>query len=846
MKTAEVSTQKAPIKLTLNLQKDDSLRYSETSENNTMNYDYQDAFAASLEYFKGDELAANVFLSKYALKASDGRLLEKTPRDMHRRIASELARIEAKKFKNPYTYEQIFNYLDGFKQIIPQGSSMFGIGNKDQYVTLSNCYVVPSPADSYGGICNTDQALAQISKRRGGVGLDISKLRPAGMPTKNSSRTSTGIGSFMERFSNTIREVGQDGRRGALMITCSIHHPEALTFATIKHDKAKVTGANISFRLTDEFLDAVRNDTEYEQRWPVDSKTPVYSKMVSAREVWNKIIEMAHADAEPGVLFWDNIIRNNPADCYAAEGYATVSTNPCSEIPLSAWDSCRLLVINLMAAVNEPYTSKASLDLTKLKELSYIAQRLMDDIVDLELEAIDRIIAKIKNDPEGLETNGFELTIWENIKHACEDGRRTGTGITGMGDMLASLGIRYGSLESIDMVEKVQKNIKLATYRASVDMAEELGGFPIWNPEKEKGCPFLLQIKEESPELYEKMQKYGRRNIALLTIAPTGTVSILTQTSSGIEPVFMLSFTRRKKINPSDKDARVDFTDEKGDKWQEFKVYHPGVQAWMDVTGMTDVTKSPWYGCCAEELNWVSRVELQAAAQRHIDHAISSTLNLPEDVTVEKVAEIYTAAWEVGCKGITVYRKNCRTGVLVENKKEEEAKKEEIAFAKRAKKLKCDIYHTSVKGDPFFVTVGLAPETNTPYEVFGGRNGFMPKSLQEGFISKAKRGSYQLMDSDDKVIVESITEHLEPEEEALTRMVSMSLRHGVDLEYVVHQLEKVPGDLFSLSKALTRSLKKYIKDGAKVKGEECEECKGELIRQDGCIKCASCGWTKCS
>jgi ribonucleoside-diphosphate reductase alpha chain len=805
---------------------------------------YEDALRESLIYFNSDELATRVFLDKYALRDKAENLLEKTPDDMHWRIAEEVARIEQTKYKCPYTKEFIFSYLYHFEKIIPQGSPMYGIGNPFQFVSLSNCFVLDSPEDSYGGILNSDEQLVQICKRRGGVGLDISNLRPNRSPTSNASRTSTGIIPFMERYSNSIREVGQSGRRGALMITVSVHHPEIEEFIQVKSDKKKVTGANISVRLTDEFLNAVTNDTEYELRWPVNSKDPKISNMVSARKIWNLIIDNAYKHAEPGILFWDTILRESPSDCYKDFGFETISTNPCSEIPLCKLDSCRLLVVNLFHAVKFPFTQNSYFDFEELFETVYVAQRIMDDIIDLELEAIDRVINKIEGDPESLRVKRNELDLWKGIKEKCIQGRRTGTGPTAVGDAMAAIGIKYGSPESLQFVDKVYKTIKLAAYRSSVDMAKELGCFPIWNKEVEKDCPFLLRIKDEDTELWNDMQKYGRRNIALLTTAPAGSTSLVAQTTSGIEPLFMQYFIKRKKINANDENTDVDYVDLMGDKWQNFRVYHPKLKMWMDVTGETDDTKSPWYGCCAEDLDWTMRVKLQATAQKHVDHAISSTVNLPEYIPTDVVARIYTAAWAEGCKGMTVYRKNCRSGVLIEDKESKEEVEAVDVSIKRPKSLDCDIYHPSVKGEQYFVIVSFCG--GKPYEVFAGKNGTIKAKYVTATVTKVKKGVYRLHSGED-TIIENISAQVEDDQEAITRLVSLLLRHGNDLSFVVLQLEKVPGHLLSFSKAIARILKKYIPDGTKVNGEECPTCQTEsLIRQEGCVLCKNCGWTKCS
>lgn len=832
---------------------------------NTEEQIYNAALELSKQYFNGDELAGRVFLDKYALRDNEQNLLEKTPEDMHHRIASEFARIEKGKFKKPLTENTLMEMFRGFSRIVPQGSPMYGIGNRFQFISLSNCYVVDPPLDSYGGICKTDQQLVQISKRRGGNGTDISLLRPNKAPTKNAARTSTGIIPFMRRFSNSIREVGQEGRRGALMLTISVHHPEVEAFATIKNDDKEVTGANISIRLTDEFLGAVAEGVEYEQRWPCtpeDAKKlgvnfPVISRKVDARKVWRTIIESAWKRAEPGLLFWDNILRESIPDCYADLGFKTVSTNPCSEIPLSPLDSCRLLLLNIYGYVRNPFTKEAYFDYTAFYEDAQVAQRLMDDLVDLEIECIDRIIAKIGKDPEPADVKHAEIELWKGIKKACIDGRRTGTGITGLGDTLAALNVRYGSPGSIEVTDRIYKTLKFGAYRASVDMAKELGPFPIWDAKREKENPFLNRIKDETitltdgqvvsgKDIYNDMQKHGRRNIALLTTAPAGTVSTLTQTTSGIEPAFKLSYVRRKKVNPSDVNARVDYKDAIGDSWQEFTIYHHKVEDWMKITGETDLTKSPWWGCCAGDLDWEKRVQLQAVANKHVDHAISSTINLPETVTVEKVAEIYEAAWRAGCKGITVYRDNCRSGVLVAKK--EEKKKDQISKTDappRPKVLPCDVYHVKVKGNEYFVLVGMLG--NDPYEVFAGRNGSIPKAVKKGEIEKLQRGKYQAR-FDDGTIFESVSDHCEDWEEAICRLTSTGLRHGARIDFIVQQLEKIPGpDMLAFYKALARALKKYIPDGTKVSGEVCQTCgAASLVRQEGCVRCMNCAWTKCS
>lgn len=819
----------------------------------TKTYAYDDAYKASITYFGGDELAAKVFVDKYALRNENNELTERTPDEMHRRIAKEFARVEKTKFKNPLTEDEIYGFLANFQKIVPQGSPMYGIGNLNQYITLSNCYVLDPPEDSYTGIHWTDEQISHVSKRRGGCGIDISKLRPNGSVTRNSSRTSTGIIPFMERFSNSIREVGQDGRRGALMLSLNVHHPEVLEFATIKNDLKKVTGANISIRITDEFLKAVLHGDEYEQRWPVEVGEIKLRKKVDARAVWKEIIKNAHGMAEPGILFWDNIIRNSPADAYAKFGFKTVGTNPCSELPLSALDSCRLLLLVLYSYVNKPFTKDAKFDFDMFFKDAKIAQRLMDDLVDLELEMIARIINKIESDPESIELKYRELSMWQRIRQNCINGRRTGTGITALGDTLAALGIKYDSDEGLDMTEKIYMSLKLAAYESSIDIAEEIGPFPVWDHELEKDVEFFQRFEDDvlvlsdrtvrGSDILIRMSKVGRRNIALLTTAPAGSVSILTQTTSGIEPLYMIFYVRKKKGNLTDEDFRVDFVDQSGDQWMEFKVYHPKVKVWMEVTGETDITKSPWYGSTANELDWKQRVYLQARANKHVDHAISSTINLPNDVTVDMVAAIYETAWAAGCKGITVYRDGCRTGVLsAESSKvvEVEHKEEEL---ERPKSVPCDIKHVTVKGKQYFVLVGMIDDK--PYEVFAGKNGFLDKSYERGMIIRKRKGFYQLV-SDKELLMAPITQASTEEEESVTRLASLALQSGVSVHKLVQQLEKVNGELHGFAKAISRVLKHYIPDGTEEHGESCPTCKAKsLVRQEGCVTCKSCGWSKC-
>lgn len=812
-------------------------------------YSYEEAFRDSLEYFNEDELAAKVFLDKYALRDSHGNLLENTPVKMHERLAGEFARIEKSKFKNPLSEKEIFDLFDRFKRIIPQGSPMFGIGNDYHVISISNCFVLDAPEDSYNSILDVDKQLVNISKRRGGVGIDLSKLRPKRSTTKNAARSSTGIVSWMKRYSNSIREVGQSGRRGALMLTLSVHHPDVIDFATIKNDDTEVTGANISLCLTKEFLDAVKNDTDYELRFPVDYKEkniePKISKFVNAKEVWKTIIKSAWLRAEPGLLMWDNIL-SGPADCY--EKYKAVSTNPCSEIAMCCLESCRLLAMNLFGYVKNPFTVKAYFDYKHFHHDAKISQRLMDDIVDLESEKIDKILQKIKQDPEPEEVKLDEINLWSRIKKLNDECRRTGLGITALGDTLAAIGIKYGSKESIEVTEKIYQTLKLAAYESSVEMAEELGSFKDFSQETEKNNEFLLLIKKENPELYNKMSRIGRRNIALTTTAPTGSVSILAQTSSGIEPVFNLGYKRRKKINPNDKNSRVDFVDQNGDSWQEFMVYHPKLKLWMEVTGKDKIEESPWFGATANEIDWVNRVNLQAAAQKHVCHAISSTINLPENVSEERVAEIYETAFASGVKGITIYRENCRTGVLVNKDNKPQANKiNQTTAPKRPKELNCDIHHLSYKDNRYYVIIGLYE--GDPYECFIALNNdgegdvVIPKSIKSGSLVKEGKGKYVLKTEDYSCLLKDT--NFDDNANTLARLLSTALRHGSSISFIVHQLEKTKGNLTSFSHVLCRVLKKYIANGTVVTGENCPTCSSPVVRENGCKTCKNCGWSAC-
>lgn len=803
-------------------------------------YTGEEARKATLEYFDNDELATDVFLNKYALKDKDGNFLEKTPTEMHWRLANEFARIEQKKFKKPLTAQQIFDYFDHFRYIIPQGSPMYGIGNPHQIASISNCFVVDSPLDSYGSILETDAQLVQISKRRGGVGTDLSHLRPNQTPTNNAARTSSGIVPFMQRYSNSIREVGQDGRRGALMLTLCAHHPQIIDFARSKIDNTKVTGANISIRLSDEFLRAVEADEDYEQRWPVDSAKPKISKKVSSKRVWREIIELAHQTAEPGLIFWDTLIRESPADCYAEFGFRTISTNPCGELPLPALDSCRLLLKNLLSFVKDAYRPGAFFDYDKFYEYSKVAQRLMDDMIDLEVECVDKIIAKIHSDPEPMGVKQKELEMWSRVRKMAVYGRRTGTGLTGWGDAIAALGLKFGSEEAIQLVGEISKVFKHACYESSIEMAEELGSFPIWGHELEKDNPFLLRLGKERPDLWERMKSSGRRNIALLTTAPAGSVSIEAQVTSSGEPMFALSFTRKRKINPNDTKTHADSVDQNGDRWTHYTVHEHGIKRWMKATGETDITKSPYYGCTAHDINWENRVKMQAAAQKHIDHSISSTINLPTDISVEEVQKIYETAWKSGCKGVTVYREGCRTGVLVTNKPQTHLVK--TVAPKRPKSLPAQMFHPTLKGQKYFVAVGLMDDE--VYEVFAGKNGQIHGST--GRIEKIRRGHYTFLDEDGTIVVDNLAELCSEDEEALLRVISTALRHGSETRFLTEQLEKTRGGMESFAKVIARVLKRYIPDGARVSGDSCQACgHPELHRENGCVLCRNCGWTKC-
>jgi len=844
--------------------------------------DHDTALEQSIKYFNGDKLAASIFVDKYALANSSGDILEGTPEAMHRRLAKEFARIE-KKYPNPMSEKEIFGYFDHFKYIIPQGSPMSGIGNTYKLQSLSNCFVVET-GDSYGAICKADEELAQVFKRRGGCGIDVSPIRPKGMKTSNAAGTTDGIGVFMQRFSNTCREVAQNGRRGAEMQTISVHHPEIRTFINIKRDLTKVTGANLSIRVSDEFMNAVKSNTDFELRWPVDSKTPKVSEMTSARILWEEIIESATVCAEPGLLFWDNILRNSPADSYSHKGFATSSTNPCSELPLSVGDACRLLVVNLMGFVENPFTSKATFNWKLFEKMAKKAQRLLDDLVDLELEHIDAILAKIESDPEDMIVKSREINLWKMIREKCESGRRTGLGPTAVGDMLASLGIIYGTQESVEFVEKVFKSLCLSSYEASIDLAEERGAFPIFSLEDEKNNEFLNRVWKASPDLYEKYKKHGRRNIANLTVAPVGSVSNMAllvdgvyQTTSGIESCFATSYTRRKKINSENMTgAKVDFIDDSGDKWQEYKVFHPGFKLWMNLNDKSDgdLSESPYHKATAMDLDWKMGVKLQAAAQQWNDHAISRTQNLPAETPTSIVEQIYMTAWESGCKGFTIYRDGSRAGVLITEPKEttKQERSSIISSAdssfsdrhapKRPIQLPCDIITTTVKGEKWTFFVGL--HEDRPYEIMGGLSKYIsiPKRIKEGkiVIHNGELNPIPRYDLhydfekslEDETVVKDIAAVFDnATNAAFTRTISLALRHGTPVQFVVEQLLKgseKEDDLFSFSRAVSRVLKSYIKDGTKTSAVKvCPTCGSpDLAYQEGCLSCKACGFSKCN
>ncbi|MGY5847786.1 adenosylcobalamin-dependent ribonucleoside-diphosphate reductase [Salegentibacter sp. HM20] len=838
-------------------------------------YSQDEAFKASLEYFKGDDLAARVWVNKYALKDSDGNIYEKTPNDMHRRIAGEIARVEAR-YPNPLSEKEVFDLIKDFKYIVPQGSPMAGIGNPFQIASLSNCFVIGNDgnSDSYGGIMKIDQEQVQLMKRRGGVGHDLSHIRPKGSAVKNSALTSTGIVPFMERFSNSTREVAQDGRRGALMLSVSINHPDAEDFIDAKMEQGKVTGANVSVRIDDEFMKAVKNDTSYIQKYPVFSENPKKTKEIEAQKLWKKIVHNAWKSAEPGILFWDTVINESVPDCYADLGYKTVSTNPCGEIPLCPYDSCRLLAINLFSYVENPFTDNASFNFELFKKHVAAAQRIMDDIIDLELEKIDKIIEKIDADPEGAEIKGVERNLWLNIQKKANEGRRTGIGITAEGDMLAALGIKYGSEEGIDFSTQIHKTIALEAYRASVYTAKDRGAFAIFDAEREKNNPFILRLKEADEKLYYDMLEYGRRNIALLTIAPTGTTSLMTQTTSGIEPVFLPVYKRRRKVNPNDKEARVDFVDEVGDSWEEYVVFHHRFKEWMKVKGYDTtrnysekeledlVKKSPYYQATSNDVDWLSKVRMQGAVQKWVDHSISVTINLPNDVSEELVGKLYLEAWQAGCKGVTVYRDGSRSGVLISNeeKKAENEEENNTPFpTTRPQVLEADVVRFQNNKDKWIAFIGLID--GKPYEIFTGFSDdedgiLLPRWVNEGLIIKNRnsdgtsRYDFQYENKRGyKTTIEGLSHKFNPEFWNYAKLISSTLRHGMSIEKVVDLINSLQLDSESINTwkaGVGRALKRYIADGTVAKKQKCNNCNSSnLIYQEGCLTCQDCGSSKC-
>ena len=851
-------------------------------------YNYQQAYEASLKYFDGDELAARVWATKYALKDSFGNLYELTPDDMHRRIAREIARIE-NKYPNPMSEERLFELMSHFRYIVPQGSPMAGIGNNFQVGSLSNCFVVglDGEPDSYGGILKIDEEQVQLMKRRGGVGHDLSHIRPNGSPVKNSALTSTGLVPFMVRYSNSTREVAQDGRRGALMLTVSIKHPDAESFIDAKMLEGKVTGANVSVRIDDAFMQAAVDGKPYRQQYPIDGDNPVYEQEIDAAKLWNKIVHNAWKSAEPGILFWDTITHESVPDCYADLGFKTISTNPCGEIPLCPYDSCRLIAINLYSYVKNPFTPQASFDFDLFAEHVACAQRMMDDIIDLEMEKIEKILEKIKSDPETAEVKATETNLWNKIRTKTLKGRRTGVGTTGEGDMIAAMGLRYGTPEATEFSVSVHKALALAAYGSSVQMAKERGAFEIYDAQREEKNPYINRLREANPQLYEDMVKYGRRNIACLTIAPTGTTSLLTQTTSGIEPVFMPVYKRRRKVNPSDKDVHVDLVDENGDSFEEFIVYHHKLVTWMNINGIpvrrdytqeelnAIVEKSPYYKATANDVDWVNKVRMQGEVQKWVDHSISVTINLPNDISEEMVGKLYVEAWRSGCKGCTVYRDGSRTGVLValsdnDKKKEEEKEKavkkegparyiaEEEHILKRPVELEADVVRFQNKKEKWIAFIGLID--GRPYEIFTGiadddEGIFCPKSVTKGRIIKAvgedgvKRYDFQFINKRGfKTTIEGLSEKFNPEFWNYAKLISGVLRYGMPIPQVLKLVSSLELDSQSINTwkmGVERALKRYINNG-EMAAERCPNCgQNALVYQEGCLICTNCGTSRC-
>jgi ribonucleoside-diphosphate reductase alpha chain len=840
-------------------------------------YTYDEAFEASLKYFGGDELAARVWVNKYAMKDSFGNIYEQSPEDMHWRIANEVARIE-KKYPNPHSAAEIFGLLDHFRYIVPAGSPMTGIGNNYQVASLSNCFVIglDGNADSYGAIIRIDEEQVQLMKRRGGVGHDLSHIRPKGSPVKNSALTSTGLVPFMERYSNSTREVAQDGRRGALMLSVSIKHPDAESFIDAKMTEGKVTGANVSVRIDDEFMRDAIEEKFYTQQFPIDSNKPLVTKKVDAAALWGKIVHNAWKSAEPGVLFWDTILRESVPDCYADLGFKTISTNPCGEIPLCPYDSCRLLSINLYSYVVNPFTEDAHFDYDLFKKHVAMAQRVMDDIIDLELEKIDAILAKVNADPQSEEVKGAERHLWEKIARKSSMGRRTGVGITAEGDMLAALGLRYGTQEATDKAVEIHRCVALEAYRSSVNMAKERGHFQIYDTKREEKNPFVLRIKEADPELYAEMAKYGRRNIACLTIAPTGTTSLMTQTTSGIEPVFMPVYKRRRKVNPNDPESHVDFVDETGDAFEEYIVYHQKFIKWMEVNGYDTkkkytqeeidnlVAKSPYYKATANDVDWLMKVKMQGAIQKWVDHSISVTINLPNNVSEDLVNQLYVEAWKSGCKGCTVYRDGSRSGVMISVKKKDE--KEDTPPCKhpevtevRPKVLECDVVRFQNNKEKWVAFVGLLD--GYPYEIFTGLQDdeegiVLPKTVVKGRIIKnvnedgSKRYDFQFENKRGyKTTVEGLSEKFNKEYWNYAKLISGVLRYRMPVEHVIKLVSSLQLESESINTwkvGVERALKKYVQDGTEAKGQVCPNCGHEsLVYQEGCLICKHCGASRC-
>ena len=844
-------------------------------------YTQKEAEQASVSYFGGDELAARIWSTKYALKDSFGNLYELTPDDMHHRLASEIARIE-NKYANPMTETELFELLRDFKYIVPAGSPMTGIGNEFQVASLSNCFVIgqDGSADSYGAIIQIDEEQVQLMKRRGGVGHDLSHIRPHGSPVKNSALTSTGLVPFMERYSNSTRAVAQDGRRGALMLSVSIKHPDSEAFIDAKMEQGKVTGANVSVKVHDDFMEAAINKQMYQQQYPIDAAEPTFSKEVDAHKLWKKIIHNAWKSAEPGVLFWDTITRESVPDCYADLGYKTVSTNPCGEIPLCPYDSCRLLAINLYSYVKNPFTAQAEFDFELFKKHVAVAQRMMDDIIDLEVEKIEKILAKVGSDPEADTIKRTERELWEKILAKTTQGRRTGVGTTAEGDMLAAMGLRYGTPEATAFSVEVHKTLALAAYRSSVQMAQERGAFKVYDAKREENNPYIQRIKEADPELYALMVEHGRRNIACLTIAPTGTTSIMTQTTSGIEPVFQPVYRRRRKVNPNDKNVHVDLVDEVGDSFEEYVVFHHKFITWMNANGYTyDAThrytpaeidelvqKSPYYKATANDVDWMEKVQMQGAIQKWVDHSISVTINLPNDVSEELVGQLYEEAWRCGCKGCTVYRDGSRTGVLegIKEKKKEEKKDDKtcVCFDNKVRvrpaELECDVVRFQNNKDKWIAFVGL--KDGVPYEIFTGladdeEGILLPKSVTKGKIIRvvqedgSKRYDFQFVNSRGfKTTMEGLSYKFDKEFWNYAKLISGVLRYGMPIDQVIKMISSLQMDSETINSwkvGVERALKKYIQDGTVVQGQVCPNCGNALIFEEGCMHCRECGYSKC-